>query len=82
VSFISILKTIGNDIEAGIALAGPIIGGFVPAAGPILTDIAAVIADLEGSGAILSPAESSSVLQTLASASTIKQAAAARAKPS
>lgn len=50
-SFLSVLETIGKDILVGIELAAPIVIDFVPAAGPILQDIADIIAGLEAGAA-------------------------------
>ena len=55
-SFLSILKTIGEDIEKGIAVAEPIIGAFVPSVGAILEEVAAIIGSLETVASIVPPA--------------------------
>jgi hypothetical protein len=78
-SFLSALKHIGEDIEAGITVAAPIIGIFVPAAGPILTDIAEIIVELEGIGANPANTNLSPVTQAVATVSAVKQHTASKA---
>lgn len=78
-SFISVLKTIGEDIEKGITAAAPIIGAFVPGVGAILTEIATVIADLESKGQTVNASELSAIVQALSTTSAISQAKAAPA---
>jgi hypothetical protein len=65
---------LGEDIEKGIALAGPIIGTFSPKISAILTDVAELIAFLEGTGNVTI----GSLVQSQATISSIKQAAALR----
>ena len=78
-SFLSVLETIGKDVEAGIALAEPIVGAFVPVAGPILMDIAANINELESAGVkVTSSAALTSIVSALATVQTVKQHAAAQ----
>lgn len=76
-SLISVFKTIGEDVEKGISIAAPIIGTFVPAAGPILTDIVTVISALESEGKTPSSSQMSTIVQSLSTANVIKQSAAA-----
>ena len=91
-SFLSVLKNIGNDIEAGILLAAPIVGDFVPQYSPILTEIAEIIADLEGpsaagvasalatgaAGPVPTDAAMSQIVRAIAATSTISQHKAAK----
>jgi hypothetical protein len=81
VSLLSVLKTIGDDIEKGIAVATPIVGGFNPAIGIILGEASQVIAALESQSAVPDPSHVSTVIQSIATASTAKQAAAAALAP-
>lgn len=80
-SFVSVLKTIGTDVEKGISIAEPIIAKFVPMAAPILTEISAVIAALESLGSSVTQEQLSQIIQAIATASAIKQAAAAVSAP-
>jgi len=73
-SFWKILATIGADVEKGIAAAAPIIGAFVPATGPILTEIETIIAELELAGHSPAPQTISAIAQSVAHIETIKQA--------
>jgi len=75
-NFASILKTIGEDIEKGIALAAPIIGEFVPGIGAILSEISAIILALEGTSTPTA-ANVSPLIQAVATVSAVKQASAA-----
>jgi len=73
VSFISVLKTIGEDIEKGIQIAEPIIGTFLPAAGPLLTELAAIIAALENIGSTPANTNITPLTQAVATISAVKQ---------
>jgi hypothetical protein len=75
-SFLSVLKTIGEDVEKGIAVALPIVGDFVPQAAPILNEVATVIGNLETAQTQLPQESVSTVVKALSTASTIKQHAA------
>lgn len=75
-SFLSALKTIGNDIEKGIAIAEPIVGTFIPASGPILIEIASIITALEKIGKPVSTETISQIVQALTISSMVKQHAA------
>ena len=77
-SWLSVLENIGKDIEIGIEAAGPIITTFIPAAGPILVEIATIIADLENIGAAPNQAMASSLTQAAAQISAVKQASIAK----
>jgi hypothetical protein len=79
-SFLSILETIGKDVLAGIAVAAPVIGEFVPKAGPILAEVATIISDLEGA-TTPTTAQTSALVQATATASAVKQAIAATPAP-
>jgi hypothetical protein len=81
-SWVSVLKTIGTDIEAGIQAAAPIIDTFVPEAAPILTEIAAIIAALESVGTVPSAAMATQLNQSAAAISAVKQFAASKAPAS
>lgn len=82
-SFLSILKTIGTDIEKGISIAAPIVGTFVPDLGPILSEISQVITALETSKSTTpstsitvptpTPEQVSTVIQQVTAAHVIKQ---------
>lgn len=74
-SFLPVLKTIGTDIEKGIAVAAPIVGAFNPAAGPILSEVSQIILALEaqGSSTTLTPEQISTVIQQVSAAQAIKQ---------
>jgi len=63
-SWISILKSIGTDIEAGIAIASPIIGIVEPEIAPILAEVANIIGILEGQSKNTSLAAGASVPAT------------------
>lgn len=75
-SFLKTLETIGKDIATGAEIAAPIVGDFVPAAGPILAEVAAIIAKLESSSkaSTITPANVSQIIQATALLSTVKQA--------
>lgn len=75
-SFLSVLKTIGTDIEKGLAIATPIVGEFVPVAGPILAEIATVISALENAGKTLTAEQLSQVIQSITAVNAVKQSAA------
>ena len=90
-SFLSILKTIGEDIEKGIAVAEPIIGAFVPSVGAILVEVADVIASLEAVTPIVPAAATakadevpnlSALVQAVATVSAVNQHADRFAPPS
>ena len=72
-SFISTLETIGKDILKGIEIATPIVGTFVPAAGPILTELALIITQLENSGKTLTADQLTQLIQSVATVSAVKQ---------
>jgi hypothetical protein len=76
-SFLSILKTIETDVTKGLEIAAPIVGTFVPAAGPILVEIGNVLAALEGINSPATPAQLSQVVQAVATTSAVKQHVAA-----
>lgn len=76
-SFLSVLHTIEEDVLKGIAVAAPIVGTFAPAAGPILAEIASIIAALEGIGS--THTNVSPLVQAVATVSTVKQHAASHA---
>lgn len=82
-SFLSVLETIGKDVLKGVEAASPIIGTFVPAAGPILTEIAAVITALENktsgttTGTTITADDLSKIIQILATAHSVKQSVGA-----
>lgn len=80
-SFLKTLETIGSDILKGVETVAPIVGAFVPAAGPILYEVAQVIATLESQGKTLSPAQVSQLVQTLTAAQTVKQSTSAASPP-
>jgi hypothetical protein len=75
-SLLSILKTIEADVTKGFEVAAPIIGSFVPAAGPVLVEIGNVLAALEGVNSTATPEQLSPVVQAVATASAVKQHAA------
>jgi hypothetical protein len=74
-SFLSSLENIGKDILKGFEIATPIIGTFVPALGPVLTEVAQIITVLEARGQQVSTDQISSIINTLAAAQAIKQSA-------
>lgn len=76
-SLLSVLKTIGEDIEKGLEVAAPIVTGFVPAVGPILTEIEAVIKKLEAAGQTLTAAQISAIAQAIAAGQAAEQATTA-----
>jgi len=74
-SFISVLKTIGNDIEKGLELAAPFIS-LIPggvAIAPILAEVAQVIGILEQSGQKIDPSVLSAVMQAVTQVHVAKQ---------
>lgn len=79
-SFLTVLKTIGEDIEKGLEVAAPIVTGFVPAIGPILTEIEAVIKKLEAAGQTLTTAQISAIAQAIAAEQAVAQAASTAVK--
>jgi len=79
-SFLSVLKTIEADVTKGLEVAAPIVGTFVPAAGPILSEIAEVLLVLEGAGAN-TQTNISGLVQAVATVSAVKQAGAATSLP-
>lgn len=86
-SFISILKTIGADIEKGLKIAEPIVAaipGINILAGPIIMEVASIIADLEGDPGTakqtaLTPAQLSALIQAIVTAAAARQVANAAA---
>ena len=77
-SFLSILETIGKDVEIGIAAAAPIVGTFVPQVGPILAQAGSIIGDLESAGhPAPTPAAASALVQAVAHVQTVEQHATA-----
>lgn len=75
-SFLSELRTIGSDIEIGIAAAAPIVGTFVPATTPILAAVETLINGLERIGAPQTTV--SAVTQAVATVNTVQQHIAAQ----
>lgn len=75
-SFLKTLETIGQDILKGVEIAGPVVGAFVPAAGPIFTEVATVITALEAGGqhATITAAQLSQIIQAVALVQSVKQA--------
>ena len=73
-SFLSVLKTIGTDVEKGLGVAAPILKatGAIPLAGPILVEIGTVIGNLESQNATVSSAELSAIIQAVAAAAASK----------
>jgi hypothetical protein len=73
-SLLNEISSIGTDILLGVEAAAPILETFVPAAGPILQDIAAVIMAIEQAGGEpVKPEILSQVVQSAAMTSAIKQ---------
>jgi len=74
-SFLSTLKTIGEDIEKGLGPVGTILkdaGGFVPGAGPILVEIGMIITNLENGGHTVNAATVSEISQAVATVMAAK----------
>ena len=71
-SFLSTFSTIFKDIEAGIALAAPIVGTFAPNYGKILTEVGAVLDKIPV--ASMSPEHVSQVVQAAALVSHVVSA--------
>jgi hypothetical protein len=77
-SFWTEIENIGKIIEAGISAAEPIVGGFNPTAGTILTDIGSIISGLEGNGVTLTGTTILPVIKLATTASTVNQHLAAQ----
>lgn len=74
-SFLSTLKTIGEDIEKGLGPVGTILkdaGDFVPGAGPILVEIGTIITNLENGGHDVNAATVSEIAQAVATVTAAK----------
>ncbi len=80
-SFLSDIETIGKHIAAGVEKVAPLVAkltptvSLVPVVGPILSEVAVIITELEHSGATLTPAELETLVQTIAGAANLKVAA-------
>lgn len=73
-SFLSVLKTIGDDIIKGIEIAVPIIGAVEPQLAPILAEVTQIVAALEKAGATINQAQLSAIIQAAATSSAVKTA--------
>lgn len=73
-SILKIIEDIGKDIGKGVEVAGTIVSVVDPALAPIFTEIANVIAALEGKQGSITQAQLSQIVQAIAMTGTIKQA--------
>lgn len=75
-SFLSHLKTIGEDILKGVETAAkiaiPTISTIDPPLAPILLEVQQIVAALEGSGSAISVEQLSSIIQAVSTTSAIK----------
>jgi hypothetical protein len=82
----SFWSTLEADVNKGLEVAAGVVGVFAPQYGPLLTDIAEVISDIETVFAkpVTSVPEAavSAAVQSVAHVSAIKQAAAAKSPAS
>lgn len=76
-SFLHVIATIGADILKGVEIAAPIVGAFVPAVGPILTEVAQIISALEAKGQEVNQAQLAAIINAVSTAQAVKQSAAA-----
>lgn len=79
-SFLSTLKTIGEDVEKGLAKVAPVLqaaGNFVPGLGPILIEIGTAITNLENGGHAIDATTLSEIFQAAAVLTAAKTAPAA-----
>lgn len=81
-AFITDLENIGKHILSGIKLVSPIVQKIpivadIPVVGPILSEVATVVTNIETKGASsLTPAEIEQIITTLVAAASLKSAAA------
>jgi hypothetical protein len=88
-SFLSVLKTIGSDIEKGLKVAEPIVAaipGLNIAVAPILSEVATILGNLEAptpagtaAGPTLTAAQISALIQAVVASAASKQVASAAA---
>lgn len=71
--FLSILATIGKDVEAGLALATPIVGVFVPQVTPILSGVEAILGAYEKGGVTLTQTQTAAIVSAVATHQAITQ---------
>lgn len=75
--FVVDLENLGKHILKGVELAAPIVAKIspaIPTIGPILTELATLVTNLENSGATLSPSEIESIITTVVASAQIKAA--------
>ena len=87
-NFLTDFENIGKHIISGIEKAAPIVAKFaapvsmIPLVGPPLAEAATIITALEQQGTSITPDDLAAIIQTIASASHIKNSALAGAAAS